>query len=477
MPVGEGQILLPIVSRHVVFARADMIAESARNRRPARLGHAIRAQIRQTQQLVDRPGVHHGQKLAPRVGPLILLRAGHVNRSGSDQSDQHVGVHRQLILPVVETAKIAAEPVREARVQMVDLLPEATPRDGRAAFARVVRDRQGEPGVGGRGPQCRLAQARVPDHNHPFGVHLTVGLQVVQRTAQPPGPGADRAPLVLGRLALARAEKQRAHPVAQAAVEIRLDVAVIGRGQAVAALEDLLQLPAFGRRAARLFPRRPPDPLLAGRIPRPNLPQKDARVGVDRLVAPEIQTQEDRRRAARRCGQVDQQPHLRAPGLAREIDRHLLAAGAASQRAGVTGGRFPAQPHARRRAAAVHVALEQAQDLRAPPLEPLLARRHSPAVAQPQRVGQGVLGDFGLVVVDIGRLSGREGGNSEAAGEQRSSGEHSSTACQYTPAAPSRNPASARFEASIQAGGPRTRQAARRLKRRLLAAGLRERRK
>ena len=119
-----------------------------------------------------------------------------------------------------------------------DRFAEDPPGQGGPAAAGVVRDHEGEPLVRGPGPEGRLAQPRMAHHATRRGVDVGVGLEVVHGPAQAPGPGGDRAPLVGRGLGLARAVEQRVDAVLEAVVEVGVDVAVVDRGQAVAAFQD-----------------------------------------------------------------------------------------------------------------------------------------------------------------------------------------------------------------------------------------------
>src|SRR5690606_10562058 len=111
----------------------------------------------------------------------------------------------------------------------------------------------------------------------------------------------------------------------------------------------------------------------------------------------------------------------------------------------------------RRRRPAVDVALEEAQDLRAAPLPPVLKSGDRPAVLQRQGVGQRVGGDLRLVVVEAGRpLGGGQAGGEQQRGQRegacagerhgrRISGEGREVGrLQHTPAVGGRSSASAR---------------------------------
>ena len=101
------------------------------------------------------------------------------------------------------------------------------------------------------GPERGLAEPRVADQRHSLGVDDPLGLQVVERAAQPPRPRADRAPLALGRTRLARLVEQRVHAVLEPVVEVGIEIAVVGRGERVAVRDEEVDREARGLGAAR----------------------------------------------------------------------------------------------------------------------------------------------------------------------------------------------------------------------------------
>ena len=192
-------------------------------------------------------------------------------------------------------------------------------------------------------------------------------------------------------------------PVLEPVVEVGVDVAVVGRRQGVAAREDPLDRPARRRRAARR---------LGGLVVRRRLVCGSLRIHCRDSVMPgsgwivwfppkfSPRNAGTRRDGAGVLGQVDQEVHPRAVRLVGERDRDLAADGGAAQGLLV----FRADPKrgpdrlGRLRHLAVHLGLEEPQQLGPALLDPQVGRRDLPAVGHRQRVGQRVRADLDFVV-------------------------------------------------------------------------------
>ena len=246
-------------------------------------------------------------------------------------------------------------------------LAEAAAGQGRAAAARVVRDDQGKALVLRPGPQRGLAQARVAHHADARVIDLVVGLKVVQRPAQAPGPGADGAPLVRRGLGLALGVKEGVYAVLEPVVKVGVQVAAIDRGQGIATLEQAAHRPAGGADAARGF--RGPVVDDAHSLPalHPLGGQGDAGIGLDGVVAEKVQADERGRRSGSGVGQVDEQVHLELSG---QVDRYLFAGRRAVERCRVDRGHLKAHLGQRARRFAIDLLLEQPEDLGPAPFRP-----------------------------------------------------------------------------------------------------------
>jgi hypothetical protein len=126
------------------------------------------------------------------------------------------------------------------------------------------------------------------------------------------------------------------------------------------------------------------------------------------VITGEVQTQENRHGLPRTGRQIEQDLHLRAVLLLREVDHHLLADGAAAERLLVDLGQLERHSLWPRRTAPVDVGPKQFEDFGPPPGVPGARVADRLAAGENQRVGQNVVRNFGLVVVDVGAL--REGG-------------------------------------------------------------------
>lgn len=160
MSVGERKVLLPVVSRDVVFARADVVADEVAH---GMIGgrHVLDSQAGPAKQLVHGLRTLGSQELAARIGLQILRGTGDVDRARCNQRDQHVGVHRQVRFVPGVLAIPRAVPVWNHADGMMNSLAESPPDQGRAAFAGVVRDDDREPLVLCPGPEGGLAQPLV----------------------------------------------------------------------------------------------------------------------------------------------------------------------------------------------------------------------------------------------------------------------------------------------------------------------------
>ena len=143
--------------------------------------------------------------------------------------------------------------MRERFVDAASGLAEVAAGEGSPALAGVVGDHDGEPLIRRAGPQGGLAQPGVAHHRHLLGVDVGIGLEVVQRRLRPQAQAAIEPHSFGGGLGLAVLVEERVDAVLEAVVEVGIDVAVVDRGQAVAALEDPLDRPAAGLLAPGLL--------------------------------------------------------------------------------------------------------------------------------------------------------------------------------------------------------------------------------
>ena len=84
----------------------------------------------------------------------------------------------------------------------------------------------------------------MPEHGHVCGVEGTIGRDVVENPAETPRPATDRAPFVGLGTVLAGPVEQGLYTVLEPTHDVRIEVAVVGRDQRVAAGQDRLERPA-----------------------------------------------------------------------------------------------------------------------------------------------------------------------------------------------------------------------------------------
>ena len=132
--------LFPVVGGDVVLARADMVADSPMNRLVG--GRLFDDAELVTEQLIDGLSFKSGKKFPLGIRPFVILGGSNVDRTGGGQGNQHVLIHRTLVLFVIVLLEVFAKPVREGGVDPLDGLSKPAPADCRASAARVVRDHQ-----------------------------------------------------------------------------------------------------------------------------------------------------------------------------------------------------------------------------------------------------------------------------------------------------------------------------------------------
>src|SRR6185436_4242987 len=127
-------------------------------------------------------------------------------------------------------------------VEMTCALAKFPASQSCAAFAGIVRDNNRKSLIARTGPERGLTQSRVANNCRALRIHSSVRLQIIQRAAQPPCPGADTAPFVhLENSVVAGRAQRSAHAILPALGIIGLDVAAVRSSQRIAALENHLQ--------------------------------------------------------------------------------------------------------------------------------------------------------------------------------------------------------------------------------------------
>ena len=113
MPVCKADELLEVVGLDGVAAGADLVADVAVKQRLIGWREFGGAERFFAEQSVNGAGVVGGLKLAVRIGPRVCRAACNVNRAGRDEREEHVLIHREIVLAFVELTSVDAEPVRE----------------------------------------------------------------------------------------------------------------------------------------------------------------------------------------------------------------------------------------------------------------------------------------------------------------------------------------------------------------------------
>src|SRR5262249_12745597 len=109
----------------------------------------------------------------------------------------------------------------------------------RAHLARDYREEGRHALVLGAGPEDGLAQPRDARDGDAPRVDGRVGLEMIDRSADSPGPGADGPPFVRGRSRLTWSERKADPPLRPAVGSVGLDVPVVHRGVPPPAAEQL----------------------------------------------------------------------------------------------------------------------------------------------------------------------------------------------------------------------------------------------
>ena len=217
--------------------------------------------------------------------------------TGASRSDEHVLVKGQVLLGVVVLAELGAEPVREGGVDGGDVFAEFSFGEGRTAASGLGGDGHGEAFVIGAGPEGGFAQAGMSDDGDALRIEAVIlGFDIVHDSAQAPGPGADGAPGIGGAVGVARAWEEGMDAIAEAVMEVRVQIAVVGGHQCEAVLNQHLGRPRFsglaaaGSRGLAVFAA---EFLL---VANGRLREEDGRVIEYGMVAVEIKSEKGRRR-------------------------------------------------------------------------------------------------------------------------------------------------------------------------------------
>src|SRR5258707_7317662 len=112
LPVGEIQVLLPVIGRYIVATAPHVVRNGIANRmfecRHGRIRYACHA----IESIQGRYGLCR-EKLSLRIGKRIVNRAANVERPRSDEREQEMSIYRQVLNASKIVLVVRAEPVRE----------------------------------------------------------------------------------------------------------------------------------------------------------------------------------------------------------------------------------------------------------------------------------------------------------------------------------------------------------------------------
>ena len=200
--VQEIEVLVPVVGGDVVFAGSDVVGDVVGGGGVYGVvgwGQGGGGEALMAQEAVDPADVYCGQELRVGIGPEVVLGAGDVEWTGGDEGEEEVAVDGDLCLSTYPLGVVGTEPVREGALEVADVLAEAATVDGLSCFAGFGREDDGEAWVLCGGPVCGFAEAGVSGDGDTLGVDLFIGLQVIEGSAESPGPGTHGSPVVGGR--------------------------------------------------------------------------------------------------------------------------------------------------------------------------------------------------------------------------------------------------------------------------------------
>src|SRR3954470_5267643 len=86
--------------------------------------------------------------------------------------------------------------VATGRGQVCDRLAVIAPAKRGTALTRTACDYEREARVARASPQDRFSETRNTEEADALCVRVFIGLEVIEDSAKPPGPGSDRAPFV-----------------------------------------------------------------------------------------------------------------------------------------------------------------------------------------------------------------------------------------------------------------------------------------
>ncbi len=295
--IQEVQVLAPVVGGDVVFSGANVVGDVVLDRGVdglIGLGQSGGGEALMAEEGVDAADIDCGEELCVGIGPEVVLGAGDVERARSDEGQEEVAVDGDLGFVSDPLGVVLTEPVREGVLKVCDVLAVATAVDGLASFSGLGGEDDGEAGVLGGGPVGGFAEAGVSGDCDAFGVYLFVSLEIVESSAESPGPGAECSPVVGCGCGLACGVEEGPDAELDGVGKVWIDVTAVDGGKAIAAGEDFLDLPLLGLKAARFFVWRYEVGWFCGLGGAgPSGVEADSGVGEDGLVAEEVEAEDD----------------------------------------------------------------------------------------------------------------------------------------------------------------------------------------
>ena len=193
-----------------------------------------------TEQLIDGLSFKSGKKFP--LGSAHLSSWAEATPTGGGQGNQHVLIHRTLVLFVIVLLEVFAKPVREGVLIRLTVSPNralliaAPPQPELFEITKRNADQE-------HPPTKRSCPNGVPHQGNPLAIDLRVGLEVVQAPTQTPSPTSDGSPIVrLTHIRFRRGIKAM-DSIFEAIMKIRVYVSVIHCGKGIAPIQNGLDCP------------------------------------------------------------------------------------------------------------------------------------------------------------------------------------------------------------------------------------------
>ena len=222
-----------------------------------------------------------------------------------------------------------------------------------------MRDSQSDALIERRRQQRGFAVARVADGGGARGINGEVGGEIIHAPLKAPRPARDAAAIGGGRVCRRTGllfREPRIHAVRNAS-SIGVHIRVRERGEGVAARDDLFDRPVRGLRAARGVSGPAVHAAFAAGAEE-TFRERDARVGVDRMIAAKVQSEKRGRGFGRGVRRHNEQIDLRRV-MAGDGNGDELEGGRAVEKVFVHNARVKITARRLGRNLAIHVVREQ----------------------------------------------------------------------------------------------------------------------